>query len=71
MQNKHLLQLNYNGIWRAKTFDKLGQLKPRIMIKNLGSIVSKSGPIPMIDCIVIKKYPVYFTEFQNNENGQS
>lgn len=41
------------------------------MIKNLGSIVSKSGPIPMIDCIVIKKYPLYFTEFQNNENGQS
>ncbi|CDW88389.1 breast cancer type 2 susceptibility protein [Stylonychia lemnae] len=71
LQSKHLLQLNFNGIWRAKAFDKLGQQKPKIMIKNLNSIVSNSGPIPMLDCVVVRKYPLYFTEFQQNENGQS
>eukprot|EP00347_Sterkiella_histriomuscorum_P014076 403362253 len=71
-EDKFQLQLNYNGIWRARAFEKLGQQKPnKIMIKSLSSIAQRSGVIPMIDCIVVKKYPIYFTEFYQNENGQN
>ena len=41
------------------------------MIKSLSTINQRSGLIPMLDCIVVMKYPIYFSEFFVAENGSN
>jgi hypothetical protein len=70
------LQLNFNGITRVSEplTIKLGQhplcAKPRL----LTNVVQKSGPIAMLDVVVSRRYPVYYSEYAQNPKepqGQS
>jgi hypothetical protein len=44
---------------------KLGQHAVNYRPKCLSNIIQKSGPIAVIDCIIVKKYPIYYTEYSN------
>jgi hypothetical protein len=65
------LALNYNGMWKAKAFEKLGQHPISVKPKSLSNIVQKAGIISMIDVIVVKKYPIYFTEYIQGKDGSN
>ena len=70
-QEKYQLSLNYNGLYPAANNAKLGMMKVNLILRNLGNINSRSkGPalVSMVDVIVVKKYPIYFTEFIKNTN---
>lgn len=64
-QKRHRLLLNYNGIYPASFDTKLGLQKNSLLLRNLGNVLggAKQSLVSMIDVIVVKKYPVYFTEF--------
>ena len=34
-------------------------------------VLQKSGIVNMIDCIVIKRYPIYYSEYANGKEGKS
>ena len=70
-QEKYLLSLNFNGLYPAKNNARLGMMKVNLILRNLGNVNSRSkGPalVSMVDVIVVKKYPIYFTEFIKNTN---
>lgn len=70
-QEKYLLCLNFNGLYPAKNNARLGMMKVNLILRNLGNVNSRSkGPalVSMVDVIVVKKYPIYFTEFIKNTN---
>ena len=64
MCDAHELSLNFNGMSVADNDAKLGQQKRLMVPKCLSSVIKKGeAPLSMIDCIVLKKYPIYFLEF--------
>ncbi len=57
--NKNMqISLNYNGLSRARWHQHLGMQKSRFFIKSLKSLRNNGGIVPMIDVIVIKKFPL-------------
>lgn len=63
--------MNFNGLYPAKFDAKLGVQKVNLLLRNLGNVVSRSKTpalVSMIDVIVVKKYPIYFTELLKNKN---
>lgn len=57
--------LNFNGISKASRFEKLGQrrLKMTYLPRLLSNVYQRSGLINCIDVVVVKKYPIYYSEF--------
>ena len=49
---------------------KLGQQKRLLVPRCLKNVIKKAGdsPLSLIDCIILKKYPVFYREFFP-ENG--
>ena len=68
LQNKmkHRIGLNYNGIYPARYDARLGPQKQPFLLRNLGNVISTSygcpAPVSLVDVIVVKKFPPYFTE---------
>ena len=69
--DKHRLVLNFNGMYPAEQSEKLGVHKQAVMLRNLGSVFRSETPsvVSMLDVVVVKKYPVSFTEFVKQEQG--
>ena len=56
--------LNFNGMSIAGKDAKLGQQKELLVPRSLKGMITKTdAPLSLIDCIILKKYPVYFLEF--------
>ena len=49
---------------------KLGQQKRLLVPRCLKNVIKKAGdaPLSLVDCIILKKYPVFYREFFP-ENG--
>jgi len=63
--------LNFNGLKPASGDAKLGVQREPFLHKSLGVLISKNVgavPLSLLDCIVVKKYPVYFNEYKQSEH---
>ena len=74
------LKLFANSTRRCKWFSKLGLLKPHLEIKSLGGVfmtkfikdvIPGGGPVPVIDLIICKKYPIMYVIERSDSSGSS
>lgn len=62
--NDHQLELNFNGMCLAENTAKLGLQRRLLVPRCLKTVIRKSKlPLSLIDCFVLRIYPVYFLEF--------
>lgn len=66
-RRKYRIGLNYNGIYPASFDAKLGLQRQLFLLRNLGNVISDSvggspAAVSMVDVVVVKKFPIYFTE---------
>jgi len=66
-RKKYQLRLNINGISLARETDKLGIQKTMLVPKSLSGIAKNATGtvVSLIDCFIVKKYPITFSEFKN------
>jgi hypothetical protein len=62
---------NFNGMSIAGKNAKLGQQKELLVPRSLkGLIVKTDTPLSLIDCIILKKYPIYYLEFFTESDSE-
>jgi hypothetical protein len=37
----------------------------------LSNVLSKSGPVHLIDVVIVKRYPIYYSEYMQRDSGQA
>ena len=64
------LALDFNGMSVVGKNGQLGQQKRLLIPRSLKGVIKKGeAPLSMLDCIVLKKYPVYCLEFFAESDG--
>lgn len=71
-RQKYQLKLNVNGISLAREKTKLGAQRSFLVPKSLSAIAKNAlgTTISLVDCIIVKKYPLTYSEFRLANKGK-
>lgn len=68
IDNKLVVEIEYNGISKARNCEKLGLSKNKFgLLKCLKSLRPNGGKISMIDVFVLKKYHPIYKKFKEGK----